>query len=746
MRVSFYPLAAPFLVLAGSCAGPAPKPAVVQPREAKVGEVELAPVGEATSLEEQIRDRKHWPDRFQATFDARQAAFEEVLIEPLRVPVPKDPGGGYTHERHKKNYAQMFLAGQLFQLTGDKKYASFVGDMLISYAKLYPTLPVHPQKRNRNKGKLFWQGLNESVWLVHTIQAYEAVRDELTHSQRQTIEDGVLRPMALFLSVQSPETFDRIHNHATWSTAAVGMAGYVLGEEEWVKRALLGLDGSGKKGFLRQLDELFSPDGYYNEGPYYQRYALLPFVTFASYIDRHEPKRRIFEHRDSVLLKAISTTIELSYAGLFFPLNDAIKSKGIETNELVTGVTIAYARTRDPRLLDIATQQDKTLLSRDGFLVARDIESGRSRPYAPKSRVFSDGPKGASGALVVLRKRTAQETPNEGRALVFKATSQGGGHGHFDKMGWQLYDRGSEVISDYGAARFLNVEAKDGGRYLPENTTWAKQTIAHNALVVDQTSHFGGDATVAEEHHPVLQFFENSDEVTITRAAIDSAYQGTNIQRTMALLELEKLSLVVDIVRVESDRAHTYDLPLHYVGHFMEANFPFAASQGQLRPLGSAHGYEHLWLRAKAQPKQPLSKLTWLNENGRFYTYSTLGQDGDTVFFTQLGANDPHFNLRDEQAFIFRSGRSKAHEYISVLEAHGEYNPAQEYTLGSKSRVTGLQHKKNSVAEALVIELADEAEVALLWCTKPKCPENESTKITVDGQERDFKGRVAVKR
>ena len=74
---------------------------------------------------------------------------------------------------------------------------------------------------------------------------------------------------------------------------------------------------------------------------------MLPFVTFAKAIENNEPQRKIFEYRDGILLKAIDTTIQLSYNGLFFPINDAIKSKGIDTIELVNGVTAAYGLTND---------------------------------------------------------------------------------------------------------------------------------------------------------------------------------------------------------------------------------------------------------------------------------------------------------------------------------------------------------------------------------------------------------------
>ena len=66
------------------------------------------------------------------------------------------------------------------------------------------------------------------MWLVYAIQGYDAIHETLSAAERKTIEDGVFRPMVRFLSIGPPQTFDQIHNHATWAMAAVGMTGYVL--------------------------------------------------------------------------------------------------------------------------------------------------------------------------------------------------------------------------------------------------------------------------------------------------------------------------------------------------------------------------------------------------------------------------------------------------------------------------------------------------------------------------------------
>lgn len=326
----------------------------------------------------------------------------EMMAAGINVPMPRDPGGGYTHEQHKKNYRAIAEAGELFRITGDKTYANFVRDMLLAYAELYPKLGPHPARSNQQYGRLFWQNLNDAVWLVNSIQGYESVRSTLNDADRARI-DGLFRSYAEFMSVESVRTFDRIHNHATWSTAGVGMTGYVLGDQELVQRALLGSKKDGKAGFLRQMDQLFSPDGYYSEGPYYQRYALWPFMVFADAIDRNDPGQKVFERRDAILLKAMNTAIQLTYKGRFLPFNDALKDKSLNTEEMYQGVAIAYAHSQNPELLSIAQYQQRVAFSDAGRRVAEDLAKGLAKPFHYRSLLLSDGADGTAGAVAIFR-------------------------------------------------------------------------------------------------------------------------------------------------------------------------------------------------------------------------------------------------------------------------------------------------------------------------------------------------------
>ena len=226
---------------------------------------------------------------FDKAYQKVKDMVDKALTFPMDVPVPAD-AGGYTHERHKKNYTEMQAAGILFSITEDVKYSSFIREMLLKYAALYPTLGRHPSASNESAGRLFWQSLNETVWLVNVAQAYDCIYDWLSAADRNKIETGVFKPMAKFLTEEKVEEFDRIHNHGTWTVTAVGMIGYVMGDRDLVDKSLYGSKKDGTGGFMKQLDELFSPDGFYTEGAYYVRYCLFLHLLKQSIITSRSQK------------------------------------------------------------------------------------------------------------------------------------------------------------------------------------------------------------------------------------------------------------------------------------------------------------------------------------------------------------------------------------------------------------------------------------------------------------------------
>jgi len=643
------------------------------------------------------------------SFGIAELHVAKAMEAGISVPVPKDPGGGYTHELHKKNGILLYEAGLLYQITNDDKYAKFARDMLLEYAKLYPTLGLHPARKEKSQtpGKLFWQGLNDCMWLVYGVQGYDCIYDWLSPEDRKTIEEGAFLPMAEYLSEGSSYTFNRIHNHGTWAVAAVGMTGYVLGNEDLIEKSLKGLGKDGNGGFLAQLDKLFSPDGYYTEGPYYQRFAMLPFIVFAEAIQKNDPDLEIFTYNDSILHKAVNISLQLTYTnGAFFPINDAIKDKTYETVEMVYAANIDYAEYgQNPGWLDIAERQGRVTLTDAGLAVAVDWNEGKKQAFNWTSIFLADGAKGDEGGIGIFRAGTNDDQS----CLLMKFTSHGLSHGHYDKLGFLYYNNDVEVIRDYGAARFLNIEAKYGGRYLPENTTWANQSIAHNTLTIDETTHFNGNYDVSSKHHPTQVLFSIENKDLQYMSAVDTdAYPGTEMYRTMILAEIPSLEhpIVLDIFNIDASGKHQYDLPYYYNGQYIGTNFLVQFFTDKITPLGKENGYQHLWLKGKGKSESTMAQLTFLTNN-RFYTLSTLTDHNTTLLFTTIGANDPNNNLRNESAVMLRQKNTGDHLFVTVIEPHGAFDPIAETTKAATSQIQNISMQKSGEFSIIKIDLVN---------------------------------------
>ena len=655
-----------------------------------------------------IRNSKEKAPLFTKVLEQNQHEVDAEIEAGIFVPVPKDMAGGYTHERHKNNFFILQKAGNLYQITGDKKYAVYIRDMFLEYAEIFPKLGLHPTMKSYATGKIFWQCLNDANWLVYCSQAYDCIYDFLTEKERTNLEKNLFRPLADFISKDNPKFFNRIHNHSTWANAAVGMIGLVMKDKELIDRALYGLkndgldetmldndggfikvEGHNQAGFLAQLDFSFSPDGYFTEGPYYLRYAMTPFLLFSKALANNRPDLKIYDYRDGILKKAVFALLNQTDAqGQFFPINDAQKGMSWNAREVVAAVDIAYHDFgRDPMLLSVAEMQNKVLLDETGFTVARDLAKGIAKKIVQQPVAYRDGANGEKGGVAILR--TLAE--NEGEiCAVMKYSAHGMGHGHFDKLSYSLYDELGEIIQDYGAARWVNIDQKGGGRYLPENNTFAKQSIAHNTLVVNERSHYDGNVKKGEANHPDLYFFNaENPNIQIISAKDAHAYPGAGMHRTLVLLKDENFRnpLLIDVFRVESENDNQYDLPTWFQGHLLSTNFEYTTQTNRLTTLGNNFGYQHLWEEASAKSSGKSTQLTWFM-NGKFFTMTTSSKPNDELIFARGGANDPNFNLRHDPVFIQRRKGEKQTVFASVIESHGTYNPVSEIPL---SPFTGLK-------------------------------------------------------
>lgn len=681
---------------------------------------------------------------FDKTFSDIKSNVDEVLNQSIDVPVPVDPGGGYTHERHKQNYELMYNAGILYSVTKDGKYAAFVKRMLDKYAILYPTLKLHPQSKDQTPGRLFWQSLNETVWLLHTIQAYDCIYDWLSKIDRDNYENNIFLLMAKFFSEDSPHEFNLIHNHGTWMVASVGMTGFVLHNQDLIDKALYGTEKNGEGGFIAQLNQLFSPDGYYTEGGYYARYALWPFFIFAESIQNNKPELKVYEVRDQILKKAFYSALQMTYTnGEFMPINDALKEKNFLSSELIYALNFVYDRYgEDKSLLSIAELQNKVSFSNGGIKVAEAIKKLNALPeFKWRSINFVDGPKGDEGGVGILR-----WGPNKDmETMLFKYSGHGLSHGHFDKLSFLFYDQGKEIIQDYGAARFLNVEQKFGGRYLPENKSFAMQTIAHNTLVVDEKSDFNGKKEQSEKYHSDYYSFSAEDpDLQVTSAKDVHAYDGVKMHRTFLMVNDPGFirPVVIDIFQVSAEKTHQYDLPFYYMGHFISTSYDYKPFITERKVIGKNNGYQHLWLEAEAKTKGT-SSFTWLNGE-RYYSIISNTDSNTQILFTQIGANDPNFNLRNDRGIMFRA-KDNNHTFVNIIEPHGDFNPTLEYSFNSYPAFEKIEVVRSD-EHYTIVEISGKNNLRwTLMLANKNADKNAAHSINLaDGTELKWQGPVAI--
>lgn len=690
---------------------------------------------------------------FEKSINEIIASADKALATQVNVPVPCDGGGGPVHEQHKANYYTMMDCGVAYQFTGEKRYADRVTEMLTAYADLYPTLGYHQLGLSPVPGRLFWQTLNESVWLVHVAIAYDCIRDTLTPEQCDHFQNDLLWPMARFIMEGTEDnranlkTFNKMHNHGTWATAAVGMAGLATDNQELVDKALYGTDLTGKNGgFLQQMDMLFSPDGYFTEGAYYQRYALWPFVIFAHCINHSRPELAVFDKRDRILSKAFDTLFQLSYEGEFMHINDAME-KGLSAQEIVYAANILYGVEPDNASLPfIARNYHKDFIPCiGGFRLAQAIEAGEGHQPAYRSTLLHDGGDGSEGGIGIIRNiDNGQNT-----ALTMKATSHGLSHGHYDKLTMAFYDNGSEIFSDYGASRFINLEAKNSGHYTRENDSFCKQSVAHNTLVADRTSHFGGKYKLSSKHHSDFVNHQVNDELKYqAMTALDTnayADKGIAMERTLFMAELPGMAnpVTLDLMLVKAADNHNYDIPYWYRGHMVSTNTSQERSLTQLQALGDGHGYQHIWKDADCTPNgEGPMQFTFFNGN-RMYTVSTAATAPVKGTLVHLGANDPDFNLREEKGWIVSVPSAADCVIASVIEPHGVYDVIRETAEGTKTSVGDVKvDTSNPEVTAVTMTYGEGNKATFLVAANPAGEDNHEA--VVDGNKVTWKGQYHI--
>ncbi|HHF3172092.1 TPA: heparinase II/III family protein [Vibrio alginolyticus] len=684
---------------------------------------------------------------------ARDIKQTDAYMAEVGIEVPgHGEGGGYEHNRHKQNYIHIDLAGRLFLITGEQKYRDYIVDMLTAYAKVYPTLESNTSRDSNPPGKIFHQTLNENMWMLYASCAYSCIYHTLEEEQKTLIENDLFKQMIELFVVTYGHDFDIVHNHGLWAVAAVGICGYAINDQDAVDKALYGLKlDKVSGGFLAQLDQLFSPDGYYMEGPYYHRFSLRPIYLFAEAIERRQPELGIYEFNDSVIKTTSYAVFKTAFPDGTLPaLNDSSKTISINDEGVIMATSVCFHRyEQSETLLGMADHQQDVWVHISGKTLSDAVAAADNiKPFNWGSLFVTDGPEGEKGGVSILRHRDEQD--DDTMALIW--FGQHGSdhqyhsaldHGHYDGLHLSVFNRGHEVLHDYGFGRWVNVEPKFGGRYIPENKSYCKQTVAHNTVTVDQKTQNSFDTALAETKFGSKHFFKADDEkLQGMSGRISGYYNGVDMQRSIILAELPEFEkpLVIDVYRIEADQEHQYDLPVHYSGQIIRTDFEYDV-ESTLRPMGEDNGYQHLWNVGSGQVEGS-SLVSWLHDNS-YYSLITSATNGGKVFFTRTGANDPDFNLKSEPALILRqSGQN--HVFASVLETHGYFNESIEASVGARGLVESVTVVgNNEVGTVIRLQTTTGNTYHFAICNLDEDKQNAAHRVEFDGVAYTWEGAFA---
>ncbi len=680
------------------------------------------------------------------SIEANRKQLEAFMRLPLDVPGHGE-AGGYEHNRHKQNYTFMNLAGRLFLITKEEKYAQFVKDLLAIYAEKYLTFDFHVQKNTNPTGRLFHQILNEHCWLLFTSLAYSCVASTMTEQERSAVVERIFEPMLEMFTDKYGHDFDRIHNHGIWAVAAVGICGLAVGKREYLDMSVFGLDRNDTGGFLAQISQLFAPSGYYMEGPYYHRYAIRPLCVFAEVLHRHMPEIDIYNYKDKVIGNTVQALLATAYPNGEFPaLNDASRTMSITDAGVQVAVSV-YSKHYglDDNILGMAKIQDAVWMHPCGLELSNAYETATAKrnigmPFWP-SVELNEGPEGNNGAQGFIR---MQDKSGDVSQLVMNYGQHGMGHGNFDTLGITYFNRGQEVLREYGFCRWVNVEPKFGGRYLDENKSYARQTIAHNAVTINEQCQNGFNVDRADSVHGLPHFFSiESDQIKGMSAFANDHYPGFEMQRSVFMLSLDELDapLLLDLYRLKGEGEHQYDYSHQYDGQIVRTNFEYQ-SEAELNTLGNDFGYQHVWKTASGQANDT-ALVSWL-QNHNYYTWlGTSSNDNGEVIFTRTGANDPSFNLRSEPAFILRS-KGESTLFASVLETHGYFNEEFEQSVSARGQVKDITVVANNQVGSVVEITTVQSVITFMVSNQFGANEQTAHQVELDGKTYSWSGFYAL--
>ena len=474
------------------------------------------------------------------------------------------------------NYARDL--GLAFIFTGNKKYAENAAQILVGYAKQYPTYAHHDKdgKAGRSGAKAHAQTLDEAIWLINMAWAYDLVSDTLAATDRDAIAKNVLRPAVA--EIQGNRT--GLSNWQTWHNAGIAAVGFALGDEKLVNEAY----NDPHQGFFQQLADGAANDGFWWEGSWsYHFYTLNAMLYLAEMGNRAG-----MDTFASPNLRAMwNAPLQMALPDLSLPRFNDDGGSSVSRQWLYE---IAYQRYRDPLFsVPINRARDWRGLLWGAASLPTTSAATQTSTLLPKA------------GYAVMR--------HGDHNLIFKFGPYGGGHSHWDELSYIAFAFNRILAFDPGTHSYAATQHK----------TWDKESLAHNTVVVDETSQ--GEASGN------LHRFVALPVLTLAIADAGKSYPNrAAITRTLVL----NADYWLDLTRASSrdGKPHQFDWFYHNPGTVSSSTSlaPY--------PLSKKNGYENL-TETRASPASTDWNLFWdVTDLGKTYGSEFHNNDDIKTSFT----------------------------------------------------------------------------------------------------------------
>lgn len=443
---------------------------------------------------------------------------------------------------HARLAKQIVDHGLVYQVTGDARHAARAREILLAYADRYTGYPLHDNHGKPGRGgRVASQSLTEASWLTVFTQGADLVWTTLGEADQAAIAGKVLRPA--LDEIILPRQLG-IHNIQCHHNSAIGLVGFLLGDETLIARAIEDPVG----GYVQQMEKGVLGDGMWTEGSsgyhFYTIAGLWPLTEAARNCGRNLYGRKLQSMFDGPLALAMPD----------FVLPDFNDSNTVALASQDDFYELALARFNNPAYAPLLAQSKRR--GRLAMLYGLSTLPAGSRTGLPGSRNSPD-----SGYAILQHGQGRDAT-----WLCVKYGPHGGGHGHPDKNHFILYSRGRIIAPDAGTHAYGS----------PLHASWDKTTLAHNTLTVDETPQKPATGKCLA--------FGSERGVDYVMSEAGPVYQGLRFVRTVAMLSPD---LVVFVDQVAADQPRTLDLVYHQNGNW--ENLP----DGETWKTPAGPGYKH---------------------------------------------------------------------------------------------------------------------------------------------------------